>query len=193
MSDENEEAEEVALPSARDEMVKGLEDLADLLDVFVVSETSVVMDITGAEHKFAPVISARRALRATQMMYRMMAGSEDSEVSKIAQYEGNAAAIRYALLSAATDGDSEAEKMLQSLFETVQPGVLKSARKSAAKAGLLDMDGEPATEALDMFETDQVVNALLPFSSRIASKLGHLLRVSVHRQESRKHSQRSRS
>lgn len=202
---ENDAPNEEREPTASEQLVDGLDEIAELLGVFTPEDTCSVLDLTGAAHTFAPVLSARRTIRAARLVKSMFDEQPDDvadEVRSIARARGRQEAMRAGLF--ALVDDERNEERLHDLFalchgprfdaelgKTV-PGLLKSALKVAEEKGLEGVDGGVATNALDLFEPGAFVDAMLPFLPRIASSLAGTVRKMATRARSGMSSPQSR-
>ncbi len=166
---------------ARAALLGGVEEIADFLSAFIVPDVCSVVDLTGEVHEFSPVISARRVLHATLAINKILSSKQADglaeKIERTSEEQGRVAAVQSLLLAGLEDPANQDH--IHALFEIVQPAVLRQARAAAAKAELTAIDGEAAMHVLDLFEIDQIVEALIPFLSRIGTRLAVTVRTTM--------------
>lgn len=166
----------------------GFKQVQAYLEAIVVVDRYQIEDVTGGTHEFAPVLYARQQLQASVLMDRFVAGYASSDALVEAQQVAATAGKLRGLVAflGAVLQDDDAMERLQELFQAIHPEILEAAQENAAvlweqepeshlvRAWRRQSD-EPPTHVLDLFELDALVEGLVPFFARSATRIGRVL------------------
>lgn len=147
---------------------QGFSAIRDLLAAIVVLDEYHIADIYGNTYTFRPVLAARRqieaALRIDTFVRRNMS-ADGLQAAQEAKASGGVMAGVTAFLTRCVE-IPEVQDDLQSIFGAIHPEILKQAQASSP-------DG--VDHVLDMFELADLLEALVPFFARSATRIAGVL------------------
>jgi hypothetical protein len=185
--DETNGTENKGTPEApwQEQLHLGVQQVTGFLSAIVVVDEYTIRDFLGNQYKFSPNLKARRAIKAGLTMDNMVQGSGDTaalmEAQAVAATSGKLAALMFFLRKIIED--EKTEKAFQELYEIIHPEIVLEAQKAAAEdfarrtddPDITVTDTEPDTHVLDLFEVDALLEALVPFFARNATRIGDLV------------------
>lgn len=157
---------------------ESMDAVIELLEAITVPDESMITDLWGNVYMFAPVLSARKQAQAVVGM-RRIASSVEAELTKRAAGATGWGAILSTLIELIAEDDELADK-LHALWLKMHPDLHVDVIEQTR-------DHEESEHVLDLFESDQIVQGMLPFCARAATKLREamkpLINVASNRQQ----------
>lgn len=181
MSGENEGAEaqvqsaEPQLETQLDEARGWLAKVRSMFEAIRPRPEYEIEDVFGNQYRFRPVIPAGPMMDASLVMDELVAGVPKHLVGKAREMAKDQGQIRaFIWLVATTVKDDETRKRIHLLWEIVNPRVLRAAQRAAQEEYADEPDHVP-THVLDLFEVDAIVEGIVPFFARAATKGADLM------------------
>lgn len=156
------------IAAARDSM----DAVIELLEAITVPDESTITDLWGNEYTFAPVLSARKQAQAVVGMRRIAASVEEQLKERAQTGTAGWGALLGVLIELIAEEDELADK-LHALWLKMHPDLHVAVVERTR-------DHEESDHVLDLFESDQIVQGMLPFCARAATKLREAMKPLIN-------------